>query len=84
MATQSVNLTAEFNAYASELVKDGRYASVEEVFRAAIDALKREECDDAAKAAALEQALEEGFASGVYEGDAFADVRREMGWDKRS
>lgn len=32
-----------------------------------------------AKETWLEQAPEEGFSSGVYEGDAFADVRRELG-----
>jgi len=35
------------------------------------------------KEAYLEQALEEGFASGVYQGDAFADVRRELGLKER-
>ncbi len=48
-----------------------------------MDALEREECDEEAKEAYLEQALEEGFASGVYKGDAFADVRRELGLKER-
>jgi hypothetical protein len=49
------------------------------VLDAAVDALEREECDEEAKEAWLEEALEEGFSSGVYKGDAFADVRRELG-----
>jgi hypothetical protein len=44
-----------------------------------MDALRREECDDEAKLVMLEQALEDGDASGVFEGDAFASVRAELG-----
>jgi len=72
-----------FDELAQRLVASGRYSSPSEVLEAAIDALEREECDEEAKEAYLEQALEEGFASGVYEGDAFADVRRELGLSKR-
>jgi len=72
-----------FDEFAQRLVAGGRYASPSEVLEAAIDALEREECDEEAKEAWLEQALEEGFASGVYKGDAFADVRRELGLAER-
>jgi putative addiction module CopG family antidote len=72
-----------FDELAQRLVASGRYNSPSEVLEAAIDALEREECDEDAKDVYLEQALEEGFASGVYQGDAFADVRRELGLSKR-
>jgi antitoxin ParD1/3/4 len=73
-----------FDSLVKRLVESGRYNSASEVLEAAVDALEREECEDEAKEAYLKQALEEGFASGVYEGDAFADVRRELGLPPRS
>jgi putative addiction module CopG family antidote len=72
-----------FDEFAQRLVASGRYNSPSEVLEAAIDALEREECDEEAKEAWLEEALEAGFSSGVYEGDAFADVRRELGLKER-
>jgi putative addiction module CopG family antidote len=81
MATLSVSIGGELEQYANELISSGRYANIGEVMRAALDALMREECSEEAKAAYLEQALEEAEASGVFEGDAFASVRRELGWD---
>jgi antitoxin ParD1/3/4 len=84
MATQSLSLTTEFEEFAAELVKSGRYANGNEVLRAAMAALMREECDDEAKEAMLEQALEDGDASGVFEGDAFASVRAELGLRQRA
>ncbi len=72
-----------FDEVAQRLVSSGRYNSPSEVLEAAIDALEREECDEEAKEAWLDEALEAGFSSGVYEGDAFADVRRELGLKER-
>jgi putative addiction module CopG family antidote len=68
-----------FDEVAQRLVASGRYNSPSEVLEAAIDALEREECDEEAKEAWLEQALEEGFSSGVAEGDVFARVRERAG-----
>ena len=84
MAAETVSIPSKrFADLAQRLVASGRYNSPSEVLDAAIDALEREECDEEAKEAYLEQALEEGFASGVYQGDAFADVRRELGLKER-
>ena len=84
MAAGTVSIPSKrFDELAQRLVASGRYNSPSEVLEAAIDALEREECDEEAKEAYLEQALEEGFASGVYKGDAFADVRRELGLGDR-
>jgi putative addiction module CopG family antidote len=80
MATQSLSLTTEFEEFAAELVKSGRYANGNEVLRAAMNALRREECDDEAKMATLIESIEDGEASGIYEGDPFESVRRKMGW----
>ncbi len=85
MATLAVATPSKrFDDLAQRLVASGRYNSPSEVLEAAVDALEREECDEEAKELYLEQALEAGFSSGVYEGDAFADVRRELGLTERS
>jgi len=84
MPTGNIAIPSQrFDEFAQRLVASGRYNSPSEVLEAAMDALEREECDEEAKEAYLEQALEEGFASGVYKGDAFADVRRELGLKER-
>jgi putative addiction module CopG family antidote len=84
MAAETVSIPSKrFDEMAQRLVASGRYNSPSEVLEAAVDALEREECDEEAKEAYLEQALEAGFSSGVYEGDAFADVRRELGLTER-
>jgi putative addiction module CopG family antidote len=84
MTTQSVNLSAEFEEFAAELVKSGRYANTGEVLSAAMDALRREESDDEAKLETLLEAIDEGLASGAYEGDVFADLRTKYGLPPRS
>jgi antitoxin ParD1/3/4 len=48
------------------------------VVRDALRTLEREEREYEAKLAALRSALQEGDASGVFEGDAFASVREEL------
>lgn|GEM_PF-2743807 len=83
MATQTVSFTSEFEEFAAELVSNGRYANRDEVLRAAMTALRREECDDAAKEALLIEAIEEGEASGIAEGDVFARVRERAGLPQR-
>jgi putative addiction module CopG family antidote len=85
MAAGSIAVPSQrFDEVAQRLVASGRFSSPSEVLETALDALEREECDEEAKEAWLEQALEEGFSSGVYKGDAFADVRRELGLVERS
>jgi putative addiction module CopG family antidote len=83
MATPSLSVGGEFAEYAHDLVASGRFANTAEVLQAALDALRREECDDEAKRAYLEQALEDGEASGVFEGDPFESLRIEMGWESK-
>jgi putative addiction module CopG family antidote len=68
-----------FDEVAQRLVASGRFSSPSEVLEAALDALEREECDEEAKEAWLDEALEAGFSSGVAEGDVFARVRERLG-----
>jgi putative addiction module CopG family antidote len=75
MATSTLNLVGTFEEFAKPLVESGRYKNADEVMTAAMDALMREEADDKAKANFVRRAIEEGEASGVYEGDIFADLR---------
>jgi len=57
-------------------VAAGRAASIEDVVRAGIEALEvRDQRRYDEKLVALRAAIDEGDASGVYEGDPFANVR---------
>ena len=84
MAVQSVGLSAEFEEFASEQVRSGRYADVRAVFEAAKAALAREAADDDLDVEYVRQAVEEGIASGTYKGDVFADIRAELNLPRRS
>jgi putative addiction module CopG family antidote len=80
MAAGTVAIPSKrFDELAQRLVASGRYNSPSEVLEAAIDALEREECDDEAKEAWLEGALEAGFSSGVAEGDVIGRIRARHG-----
>ena len=68
-----------FDALVARLVESGRYNSASEVLEAAVDALEREVCEDEAKEAYLEQALEAGFSSGIAEGDVLGRIRARHG-----
>jgi putative addiction module CopG family antidote len=84
MATQSISpAAAEFEQFAAEQVASGEFSSAREVLEAAKAALARQKRYQE-KLADLKQAIQEGIDSGVYEGDAFADVRREMGWKQHA
>lgn len=76
--------TVKFEEFAKPLLENGRYATVNEVLAAAMDALLREECDDAAKLAYLRQAVDDGLASGIAEGDVLARVRQRAGLPVRA
>lgn len=74
MTQRNVELTEELDAFVSNMVAGGHYyADASEVVR---DALRRLEEEDAAKSSALRAAIDAGEASGIFEGDAFASVRR--------
>jgi antitoxin ParD1/3/4 len=77
MASHTVTLPDELNSFLTESVASGDYPDTSAVVRDALRALRRE---DQLKLKALIAAIDEGEASGVFEGDPFESVRQEMGW----
>ncbi len=75
MPTRNVNLTEELDRFVLEKVQSGRFKNASEVVRAALRSLEREEQEHEAKLTSLRAAIDEGDASGVAEGDVFAQVR---------
>ena len=84
MPVRQVELTEELDRFVANTVKAGRFRNADEVMQEALRTLEREEREDEAKMVALIEAIEEGEASGIYEGDPFADVRRKMGWETKA
>ena len=72
---ESTDLPEDIARSAEAQVVAGRFATVEDVVRAGVEAIAAIE----QKRAAVRAALEEGELSGVFEGDAFASVRAELG-----
>jgi antitoxin ParD1/3/4 len=83
MPTRNVNLTEELDRFVVTKVKSGRYENASEVIRAPLRILQREERQCEAKLAAVREAIDEGDASGVAEGDSFARVREALDIPKR-
>lgn len=75
MPTRNVNLTPELESFVLSRVESGRFENASEVVRAALRTMEREEQLYSAKLDALRAAIDEGDASGVAEGDVFAQVR---------
>ena len=82
MPIRNVNLTDELDRFVLKKVESGRYENASEVVRAALRNLEREEEQYEAKLAALRAAIDEGDASGVAEGNAFARVRETLNLPK--
>ena len=78
MPTRNVNLTQELDSFIMARVESGRFENASEVVRSALRTLEREERVFEAKLAALRAAIDEGDASGVAEGDVFAQVRETL------
>ena len=75
------NLTDELDRFVLEKVESRRYQDASEVVRQALRTLEREEQEYEAKLAALRTAVDEGDASGIAEGDAFAASRNDPPFD---
>ena len=75
MPTRNVNLTQELDSFVLARVESGRFENASEVVRAALRTLEREERVFEAKLETLRAAIDEGDASGIAEGDVFAQVR---------
>ncbi|MGA2278098.1 MAG: type II toxin-antitoxin system ParD family antitoxin [Terracidiphilus sp.] len=78
MPTRNVNLTQELDSFVLARVESGRFENASEVVRAALRTLEREERVFEAKLEALRSAIDEGDASGIAEGDVFAQVREAL------
>ena len=78
MPTRNVNLTPELDRFVLARIESGRFENASEVVRAALRTLEREERVFEAKLEALRAAIDEGDASGVAEGDVFAEVREAL------
>lgn len=76
MPTRNVNLTDELDSFVLSRIENGRYENASEVVRAALRVLEREEREYEVKLAALRAAIEEGMASGIFEGDPFEHIRK--------
>jgi len=74
MAIHHVELTPELDEFVAQKIASGRYSDASQMVREALEFQK----EDDAKMTALEQAIAEGDASGIYEGDAFADILAEF------
>ena len=84
MPTRNVNLTQELDRFVLTRVESGRFENASEVVRAALRTLEREERAYEAKLEALRSAIDEGDASGVAEGDVFAQVRERLKLTERA
>jgi putative addiction module CopG family antidote len=77
------HLPEDLARFAEAQVAAGRFANVEEVCEAGLEALRKRQERHDAKVKALDAALEEGERSGIFEGDPFASVRAELGLPQR-
>lgn len=75
MAVHTPIRSDRFDRIATRWVESGRCVSRNQVLEAALDALEREEFENGATLSFLEQAAEEGEASGEAEDGVFARVR---------
>ena len=73
----AADLPEDIARIAEAQVAAGKFASVEDVVRAGVEAIEQETYN--AKLAKLRAAIDEGDASGTFEGDAFAEIRDRRG-----
>jgi antitoxin ParD1/3/4 len=79
----SADLPPDLARFAEAQVAAGRFASVQDVCEAGIEALRRRQERREAKLAALDAALEEGERSGLAEDGVFERVRARLGLPAR-
>jgi len=76
MPTRNIHLTNELDQFVADSIKSGRYENASEVIRAGLRALAQSEAEDRAKVEALRAAIQEGFDSGIAEGDVIGRLRK--------
>jgi putative addiction module CopG family antidote len=77
------DLPEDVARFAQAQIEAGRCASVEEFLRAGAAALEELQRRQDAKLAKLRDAIDDGDASGVFDGDPFASMRTELGLQPR-
>jgi antitoxin ParD1/3/4 len=78
MPTFPIDLSPELDSFVRDRVKSGRFVSVSEVVSTALKAMEQKEQYSAERLEALRAAIDEGDASGIAEGDVFAQIRAEL------
>jgi len=78
MPIHSVDLSPELESLVLAKVESGRYHDAADVIGAALRTLDREEREHDSKLAALRNAIDDGDASGVAEGNSFDRVRHAL------
>jgi antitoxin ParD1/3/4 len=76
---EATDLPEDIARIATAQVATGRFATVEDVVRAGVEAVERDQQRYDVEMAELRAAIDEGDASGVFEGDPFAEVRARYG-----
>ncbi len=71
---KTITLTEQQGQWVKAQITDGRYTNDSEYIR---DLVRRDQ-ENNAKRRALKQAIQDGLESGVYEGEAFEDVREKL------
>lgn len=77
---KTITLTDQQDAWIKAQITAGHYTNDSEYIR---DLVRRDQ-GEAAKLRVLRKAIQEGRDSGLYEGDAFADIRNELGISPRN
>ncbi|HEU4410182.1 MAG TPA: type II toxin-antitoxin system ParD family antitoxin [Polyangiaceae bacterium] len=75
---EATDLPEDIARLAQAQVASGRFATVEDVVRAGVEAVARAQPDDT-ELAELRSAIDEGDESGVFEDEPFAEVRARYG-----
>lgn len=83
MPMRSFDIPDELASFISTSIETERYGNASEVVVAALTLMEHEDQEYKAKLAALRAAIDEGYASGIAEGDVFAQVREELGLPPR-
>lgn len=78
MPARNVSLPEELVRFIDTQVESGRYENASEVVQGALRSMERDEQEHEAKLAALREAIDEGFASGIAPGDPIARVRESL------
>ncbi len=75
MPTRSVQLTDELDRFIVNRIEHGRYGDANEVIRAALKVLEREEKEFDVRMKKLRASIDEGDSSGIAQGNVFSRLR---------